>query len=122
MADPHKLHRRALDWTDEPGELDIIMADRSTLSKKHPFHVSQAADALLLKGPRTLNAYQSAMCQVYLVRGCCGNEQDEALDGIDKAGEHLKILKEAFEPLAALGMEEHPQVSELAAMIEELKK
>jgi hypothetical protein len=133
MADPHDLVHRATTWEDDAIKLDRIMADMSTLSESQFSLVSQAARLLLLNasvGGRNLNEYQSALCHVYVVRGCnmdahtCTvDERTHALHGIRKAGVHLETLRMALKPVAALGvLEEHQQLKDLATKIEELSR
>jgi len=134
MADPHELAHRAARWKDDATELDRIMADMSALSESPQFSlVSQVARGLLLNasvGGRNLNEYQSALCHFYAVRGfnmdartCTMDERTQALHGIRQAGVHLETLRMAMKSVAALGVrEEHQQLKDLAAKIEELSR
>lgn len=125
MADPRHLVRRATTWEGGPAELNKIMDDMSTLSESHVSVVSESARALLLKASSGghLNNYQSALCNVYAVWGCTMNEHEQAIGSIQHASDQLETLREDSKPLAALGItEEHPQVRELAAKIEQLKR
>jgi hypothetical protein len=121
MADPYHLVHRATTWKDNTTELDKIMADMSTLSKSQVSVVSEAARALLSAG--RLNEYRSAKCHVYAARGYTMYDRVQAIGSIGKACGHLETLRKDSKPLAALGVkEEHPQVRDLAAEIEELKR
>jgi hypothetical protein len=124
MADPHWLAYRAMMWRDDSADLDEIMADMSTLSEAHVSTVSEAAGHLLRKayfGGR-LNEYQIAICHVYTARAYATDDVRFPYT-IEEVRKHLANLREACKPVAALGLrEEHPRVSELAAMIEELER
>jgi hypothetical protein len=126
MDDPHDLVYRASIWNIDAAELDKIMADMSTLSQANKWIVSNVARKLLCKastGKLVLNEYQAAICNVYAVRGYNVHECEKALDRIRQASFHLETLREASKPFTTvLGMEEHHQVTELAATIEELRR
>jgi hypothetical protein len=127
MGDVQDLARRAAQWKDDTAELDQLMTELSTFSDAHAFLVRDAARALLgnAHGPINsgLNAYPSALCHVYVARGCTMNEREQAISSIQQASNHLETLREDSKRLAALGItEEHPQVRDLAAKIEELKR
>ena len=117
MADPHNLVHRATTWED-PTELQKIMDEMSTLSESQIPLASEVAQTLLLK---RLNDYQSAKCHLYAARAHTTNHS-LFLYFIEEAEYHLAIVREAWRTVAAAGiLGEHPQVSELAAGIEELR-
>ena len=117
MADPHDLVHRATTWKD-PAQLQKIMDEMSTLSGSQVLLGSEVAQTLLLK---RLNDYQSAKCHLYAARAHIKNHA-EFFYFIEEAENHLANVREAWKTVAAAGiLEEHPQVSELATEIEELR-
>ena len=117
MADPHSLVHRATTWED-PAELQKIMDEMSTLSESQASLVTNVAQTFLLG---RLNDYQSAKCHLYAARAHIKNHA-EFFYFIEEAENHLANVREAWKTVAAAGiLEEHPQVSELATEIEELR-
>jgi len=124
MADPHWLAYRAMVWKDDTADLDEILADMSTFSEAHVSTVSEAAGYLLREASSSgrLNEYQIAVCRVHAARAYATNDVRFPYV-IEEVKNHLANLREACKPVVALGLkEEHPRVSELAAMIEELER
>jgi hypothetical protein len=94
------------------------MDKMSTLSESQVPLASEVAQTLLLK---RLNDYQSAKCHLYAARA---HTTDHSLFSyfIEEAEDHLANKREAWKTVAAAGiLGEYPQVSELAAEIEELR-
>lgn len=128
MADLHDLIRHPAAWRPNTFDLDKVIADMSTFYQTNTSLVSAIAKSFLDRASssgRRLNNYQSAMLHVLAARGYTLNKRDpmreQALDSIQLARNYLETFKQASRSVA-LGMPEHPQVSKLAAMIEELEK
>jgi hypothetical protein len=127
MVDPDDLLSRVKWWKNDTTDLDKILVDMSALSQPHPCLVADVAKTLLREpsssSPGYLTQYQAVLCNVYAARGCCLSEPEKALEYVAQAKFLLAKLNEACKPLVALKvLEGHLQVSELAAMVEELQR
>jgi hypothetical protein len=126
MGAMQDLARRAVGWSNDAAELDKIMADMSASCEAHVNDVQDSAKTLLLNARIGFNGglseYQSAMCHVYIARGGSTNSHSEAFHEIQQASDHLETLREAFKPLARLGLKEHPQIEELSKHIADLRR
>jgi DNA-binding IclR family transcriptional regulator len=126
MGDVQDLFRRATEWMNDAAELDKLMADMSASQKAQVHDVHHAA-RILLHNARSgfnngLSEYQSALCHVYMARGEGVERHRQAFNSIQQAGGHFETLREAFKPLTALGIPEHPMIEELSEKIAELRR